>query len=218
MRSLFALVLVIATLLSVASPVAQAHPQQFEHRWGGYVHDGFMSPDGSRLWTVEDGGRIRYRDPSGTWTYQTTPAGVQDILHRIHFIDNDKGWAVGQNGWFLKTTNGGGTWQALFQMASLLNPSEPEELFDVHFLDANTGWLVGLSGIWYTTNGGNTASAWTAATLLDAGGYPLEITPKIEFYAIDVVDRGSTLLALATCEPGFVLRNIDSQATQFQVV
>jgi photosystem II stability/assembly factor-like uncharacterized protein len=61
------------------------------------INDGFMSADGSRLWTAEDGGRIRYRDPSGAWTYQTVSQFAKDTINRIHFLDDNlKGWAVGQ--------------------------------------------------------------------------------------------------------------------------
>jgi photosystem II stability/assembly factor-like uncharacterized protein len=208
----------LALAASCLALSARAQSQAFEHRWAGYVQDAFMSPDGSRIWTVEDGGRIRHRDPSGSWSFQPTPFRVQDVLHRVHFIDNAVGWAVGQDGWFLKTTNGGQSWQALFQMNGVLGAEENEELYDVHFLDVNSGWLVGLHGIWYTTTGGNTEASWIPATLLDANGELLEMTPQIELYAIDVVDRGSSRLALATSEPGFVLRNVDAAATQFQVV
>ncbi len=144
---------------------------------------------------------------------------MKDTLHRVHFLANNlTGWAVGENGWVLKTTNGGATWTALFQKAALANPSQSEELFDVHFQeDGVTGWLVGLHGVWFTTTGGSTESAWNEASLFTATGSILD-PAQVELYALDVVQRGTGVLALAVAEPGYVLRSTNAQATAFQVV
>jgi hypothetical protein len=62
-RSLALLVL----FLALFAPRSPAQPQQsFQHRLGGLVFDAFMSDDGQHVWTVEDGGRIRYRNPVAT--------------------------------------------------------------------------------------------------------------------------------------------------------
>jgi len=144
------------------------------------------------------------------------PAEVKDTLPRVHFLaDNQTGWAVGHNGWVLKTVNGGTSWTALFQKDALT--SGKEELFDVHFLDAMNGWLVGLHGVWYTTTGGLTEASWNQAGLFTASGAILDPT-TLELYAIDVVQRDGFVLALISTEPGYILRSGDVQATSFRVV
>jgi photosystem II stability/assembly factor-like uncharacterized protein len=202
----------LAALVSVLVIPSIAQAQGFQHRWGGLVFDAFLSADGTRLWTVEDGGRIRHRDPLGNWPYQPVPDVVKDTLHRVHFLpDSMTGWAVGQNGWFLKTTNGGATWNALYQMPSYTFPGTLEELYDVHFLDASRGWLVGKHGLWFTTNGGAQPSDWTPV------GWANHVNPAaMEIYAIDVVERaGSAVLALVSADPGYILISADPEAVTF---
>ena len=211
------LALLASLVLAFASTVRTTHAQAFEHRWAGLIYDAFLGTDG-QLWTVEDGGRIRHRTAAGARSYQSVPEEVKDTLGRVHFLsDNTTGWAVGHNGWILKTVNGGASWSILLQKASIGSPSTPEELTDVHFLDALTGWLVGIHGVWITTTGGATESAWSEVPLYAAGGAALD--PSIlELYAIDVVERQGGLLGLLVAEPGYILRSADPEATSFQVV
>jgi photosystem II stability/assembly factor-like uncharacterized protein len=71
----------------------------------------------------------------------------------MYFLSADEGWAVGQDGTVLHTTNSGDTWTAQTSNAS-------ENLYAVYFLDEEYGWAVGNVGEYiYTTNGG---SSWTA--------------------------------------------------------
>jgi photosystem II stability/assembly factor-like uncharacterized protein len=200
---------------------SHAQSQTFEHRWAGWADHAYMSPDGTRLWTVEDGGRIHYRDPNNTWTYQNVPSSVKDPLHGIHFV-GDAGWAVGEDGWVLHTANGGTTWTALFQMPNPAQPAQNESMYDVQFLDdATTGWLVGEHGAWYTDasipGGGLTAASWNPIVFLDAAGGLLNMS-DVEFYKIDVVMRTGGVLALMVGQPGYIMRNVDPQAHVFQVV
>jgi len=214
-RNFLLLALLAFAGITLATP-ARSQSQTFEHRWAGLIFDAFQSADGARVWTVEDGGRIRHRNAAGNWSYQTVPAEVKDTLQRVHFLaDNQTGWAVGHNGWVLKTVNGGTSWTALFQKDALT--SGKEELFDVHFLDALNGWLVGLHGVWYTTTGGLTEASWLPAGLSDAVGAALD-PEHLELYAIDLVQRDGFVLGLVVTEPGYILRSVNPQATSFQVV
>ena len=62
------------------------------------------------------------------------------------------GYAVGANSIIIKTTDGGGTWNAI-------NPFSSGTLYGVYFSDVNTGTVVGDNGlILRTTDGGGT---WT---------------------------------------------------------
>ena len=56
---------------------------------------------GSRIFSTPDAGR--------TWT--ATPTGITVPLRAIAFADDDHGWAVGQLGTILATSDGGQSWQ-----------------------------------------------------------------------------------------------------------
>ncbi len=86
---------------------------------------------------------------SQTWTSQTS--GTANILEGVWFKDAQNGWAVGNSGTTLFTTNGGQTWSSI----NLTN----EDLKDVAFLDQAIGLIVGDNGrIFRTVNGG---ASWT---------------------------------------------------------
>lgn len=72
---------------------------------------------------------------SGTgWYLQNS--GISNNLNSVHFVNALTGYAVGDSGKIVKTTNGGINW---IQQSSPYNIS----LRKVHFIDANTGWAVG---------------------------------------------------------------------------
>lgn len=221
MRFGFALATCSVFALTSVQISAQVLPE-LEHCFEGLVTDAFMSDDGTKAWCVEDGGRIRYRDGTGAWGYQSTPPQAQSTLRAIHFIpdattgwatqSNLKGWAVGDDGRVLMTADGGLNWQLAghYQITNPTGTTQYEGLRDVYFTDANTGWLLGLHGIWKTTTGGHGPSEWVPVDLLDQVGNPLEMK-GVELYAIDILEcAGTEPVIVACCEPGFVLRNVPS--------
>jgi hypothetical protein len=203
-----------ATALAVSSTSVLS--QTFERAWAGTVLDAFTL-DGEEIWTVEDGGRIRYRaTATGAWTFQTTPDVVKDSLQRIFFHSNgSSGWAVGQNGWVVQTANGGASWAVSWQQASA-SGSGYEDLWDVHVLD-DDAWILGLHGIWHWSTANPT---WTAVTLKAITGAVLTyndlVEKDVELYALDVVDTGSGILGLASAEPGWIFRA--TQPEEWEVV
>jgi len=71
-----------------------------------------------------------------------------NYLYCVSFVSSSTGWACGQNGTILKTTNGGVNW---FPQLSGLTGF----LYTIFFIDANTGWAAGQNGaLRKTTNGG----------------------------------------------------------------
>jgi photosystem II stability/assembly factor-like uncharacterized protein len=69
----------------------------------------------------------------GVWRKQHS--GTLAWLHALHFLDAQRGWAVGGNGALLATVDGGATWR--------IKPRPTEDaLRDVYFADADNGWLV----------------------------------------------------------------------------
>ena len=80
------------------------------------------------------------------WNIQNS--GAVTSLSSVYFIDNHTGWAVGDSGTILKTTDGGNTWNKQ-------NAKTTNYLSSVCFVDFQTGWVVGESGtIFKTTDGG----------------------------------------------------------------
>ena len=85
---------------------------------------------------------------SGWYTQLITPDQMRDIF----FIDENTGWAVGDNG-IRKTTNGGINWQVF---SGWIN----NFLASVYFINHDIGWVVGANNpinnplILHTTNGG----------------------------------------------------------------
>jgi photosystem II stability/assembly factor-like uncharacterized protein len=73
------------------------------------------------------------------------------VLWGVSFIDEFKGWAVGDYGTIIKTEDGGENW-------TKVAVDTEEGLKDLYFLpDGKTGWATGEMGtILHTTDGGDT--------------------------------------------------------------
>ena len=86
----------------------------------------------------------------GTWTAQQS--GVGKNLHSVAFADATHGWAVGDLGTILRTTDGGAHW-------TVLNSGTGSNRQSVAFPDTTHGWAVDQDGgIVHTTDGG---THWT---------------------------------------------------------
>lgn len=89
------------------------------------------------------------------WKLQQSGAKVN--LTRVHFVDAEYGWVVGEAGTIIHTTDGGMTWVEQTSNTDI-------GLLDVCFLDRNTGWITGggftdrrpYSILLYTKDGGIT--------------------------------------------------------------
>ncbi len=87
-----------------------------------------------------------------TWDTEYTRTAQQ--LNAVYYSSDTTGWAVGNTGVVMRTTDGADSWSV--QQVGTAN------LLAVHFADANTGWAVGSAGrIIKTADGGNT---WVAQT------------------------------------------------------
>ena len=86
------------------------------------------------------------------WNIQSS--NTTHILNRLFFSDTLNGWATGDSGIIIHTTNGGLNWN--MQTTNTLN-----FVYDIRFLNSNTGWAVASDIFNYpdpvllkTTNGG----------------------------------------------------------------
>jgi photosystem II stability/assembly factor-like uncharacterized protein len=78
------------------------------------------------------------------WSPQTS--GVAATLWSVHFINDNVGWAAGENATLLQTTNGGANWSPVNHCGS--------PLYSVRFLDQSVGWAGGPGAVARTGNGG----------------------------------------------------------------
>ena len=71
---------------------------------------------------------------AGDWEKVDVPLG--NTLYSVHFVDANNGWAVGESGAIIHTSDGE-TWQKQD------SPMSDLILYDVYFVDAQNGWAVG---------------------------------------------------------------------------
>jgi len=103
-----------------------------------------------------------------------------NTLRSVFFLNKDTGYAVGNSGYIMKTTNGGSSWNNL-------QNSYNNNLQSIFFADANNGYAVGEGGmVLKTTNGGyNWSLNWTYFNLNSVfftskdTGYTVGISGKI---------------------------------------
>ncbi len=133
------------------------------------------------------------------WVSQIS--GTTNYLYSVYFVSDNTGWAVGQAGTVLKTTDAGVNWL-------LQNASAPGFLYSVFFIDGNTGWTVGQNGaIRKTTNAGTN---W----LPQVSGYSSDYLYSIHFTDVNFgYICGSNGLILKTINGGTNWINIPSGTT-----
>jgi photosystem II stability/assembly factor-like uncharacterized protein len=128
--------------------------------------------------------------PATLWKWQY---GVQS-MHALHFNDTNEGWAVGDWGLIVHTTDGGQSWER--QESGVGN-----WLGGVQFVDADTGWAIGSAGtILHTPDGGLT---WTIQNS------PL----AVDLHGLSFVDSQRGWIGL----PDGVLRTTDGGANWVKV-
>ncbi len=70
--------------------------------------------------------------------------GDLDIYIRsVFFVNENKGWAVGDSGTVLSTSNGGAKWDVLQVSEIKVSSDVYADLYDVHFIDEKNGWACG---------------------------------------------------------------------------
>jgi len=90
------------------------------------------------------------------WQYSTTNENLNDV----HFINQDIGLVVGDNGTILLTADGGKTW---IQRDGRVN----QKLRKVQLLNENLGWAVGYEMMLFTEDGGLSWSKYSQRQIID---------------------------------------------------
>jgi photosystem II stability/assembly factor-like uncharacterized protein len=135
------------------------------------------------------GGAIIRHFTNGAWNGdQTYPTNG---YNGICFVNNTNGWAVGDNGVIIHTTDG----KNWFPQTNPDTQSPNRTLNDVFFLNVNEGWAVGDRGvILHTSNGGTT---WVA----EGNGLTTSLLTCVYFTSSTngyVVGSSRTLLKFST--------------------
>jgi photosystem II stability/assembly factor-like uncharacterized protein len=131
-----------------------------------------MTPKGNCIYRTNDG--------AASWhqVYYDTIASTQNFdykgISKIHFRSTLEGWAVGEEGIILHTTNGGNDWTSV-------GSNFTQHIDDVQFLNTTTGFLATEGKLYKTIDGMN---MWTEQLGIDSIPYT--------FYAISMltVDTG----------------------------
>lgn len=166
---------------------------------------------GPRAWAVGRPGSVvlHTADAGATWSLQ--PTGQPLPLHGVYFLNEQRGWAVGDLGLILTTSDGGKTWKAQRQggkraAASLVHAQSTDLPLDVLAqLGADEGYLLhALNLIAPDAGSANPARALEAqrfaAATRRAGGavaealwqfpLPLHLTPSVRTGGKDAANEG----------------------------
>lgn len=155
---------------------------------------------GERIVAVGAHGVVLLSDDAGKSFRQARSVPVSSTLTDLSFADQNIGWAVGQWGVIIKTTDGGETWRIQRSDISVDQP-----LFSVYFRNSNNGWAVGLWSLMLrTTDGG---AIWSTVQLPPPPG---EKRADRNLNKIFADTKGDLFVA---CEQGWVLRSIDGGNT-----
>jgi photosystem II stability/assembly factor-like uncharacterized protein len=125
--------------------------------------------DGNEIYKTTDCGR--------TWVWNEqiiTPIDFSS-LNDIYFIDKNHGFIVGSEGAFIKTTNGGTTWQYKNLCEQNPNNVELQSFSSVYFADTVNGFIVGGEDyklILKTTDGGE---SWAEIDSNNSTDHPYKI-------------------------------------------
>src|SRR6266540_490866 len=145
----------LQTLMAVALPlvitaVAQAQWVVAFQEKSRRDLNGVFFMDGRYGWVIGDRGIIHTtQDNGGEWLPQSP--NLNDNISDIFFRTRDEGWLVtiGSTGSrILKTADGGGTWELMFQLAVAPGAKKDDvpTLYSVAFANDKNGWVIGWNG------------------------------------------------------------------------
>lgn len=169
--------------------------------WGGETWATFSDSSGGslRIWTGEDGGRIRFSTDGGlSWKFAATPADHTHSIFDIWFFPNsDHGFATGRGGRVLETTNGGQSWTN-YGARILDAAGDPATLWGVRSLGDGIVFASGLWSFYYTDDYGQT---WNPITVYESrplgmGGMLPSTIPltNLELFRLDFVGTSSSFV------------------------
>ncbi len=133
-------------------------------------------------------------------SWLTQPLANQWDLRDIHFVDANRGFAVGAlgdasgGGFIVHTIDGGGSWT--------LNNVPDQAVGNVSFVDQDNGWAVGSRQLLRTRNGSADSPIWTTQAISDS---------------VNGVCFIDTTFGWLVGKDGFVLRTINGGASWTEI-
>ncbi|WP_043353798.1 WD40/YVTN/BNR-like repeat-containing protein [Cupriavidus basilensis] len=155
---------------------------------------------GKRIVAVGEHGIVLLSDDEGNTYRQARTVPVSATLSAVSFADEKHGWAGGQWGVILATSDGGETWQK-----QRMDTAVDQPLFSVLFTNDHDGIAVGLWSLMLQTHDGG--KTWTKTTLLKPPG-----GGKADRNLYHVFADGKGALYISA-EQGTVLKSADGGAT-----
>ncbi|QBR03982.1 WD40/YVTN/BNR-like repeat-containing protein [Paraburkholderia pallida] len=130
------------------------------HAWTDPTHRMLLDATRAckRIVAVGEHGLVLLSDDDGNTYRQARQVPVSATLSAVTFSDAQHGWAVGQWGVILATSDGGETWSR-----QRMDSSVDQPLFSVVFTSPQDGIAVGLWSLMLTTHDGG--KTWAKATL-----------------------------------------------------
>lgn len=105
-------------------------------------------------------------------------------LKYVDFVTDTLGWAIGDNGTVLKTTDGGFTWANQGPIVTQGGEMYVDQAMDIDMIDASIGYIAIGPHVYKTTNGGSTWAQTSAWTVSPGGSYYL-------YQAVDFSDANN---------------------------
>ncbi|WP_322052914.1 WD40/YVTN/BNR-like repeat-containing protein [Paraburkholderia bannensis] len=130
------------------------------HAWTDPAHMMLLDATraGKRVVAVGEHGLVLLSDDDGNTYRQARQVPVSATLSAVTFLDAQHGWAVGQWGVILATSDGGETWSR-----QRMDSSVDQPLFSVVFTSPQDGIAVGLWSLMLATHDGG--KTWMKTTL-----------------------------------------------------
>lgn len=153
-------------------------------------------------YTYESSNILKTTDAGQTWTSHIIAPAINTFLHEAEFMDANTGYIVGGTdfgAWniFLKTTDGGITWQDM-NAASSFSTNFPTRITELSFVTDQTGFIARKeeNKIYRTTNGGTNFTALDLPQISnDLYSYITEIrfiSPDVGFVVRMITDNDAT--------------------------
>lgn len=156
-----ALIVLLATVRP--APAAEAEPAPLAPQ--ALLLDGQQV--GAQLVAVGERGHILLSSDAGR-TWQQRPVPTRATLTSVWFADDRHGWAAGHDSTILRTTDGGTTWEKVYD-----DPAGAAPILDLWFRDAARGYAIGAYGLFLTTTDGG--ATWESTPLPATAGTAVDL-------------------------------------------
>lgn len=171
------------------------------HAWAAPTHMMLLDATraGKRIVAVGENGIVLLSDDEGKTYRQARSVPVSATLSAVTFIDDRRGWVVGQWGVILATTDGGETWTK-----QRMDTAVDQPLFSVLFTNDRDGIAVGLWSLLLQTHDGGKTWARTTLPKPPSGG-----KADRNLYHVFADGKGAIYIS---AEQGTVLKSTDGGA------